>query len=216
MWHYFKQRYFKPYVKPPVKPSTKQMVKPFGYEATTDYLPKEFGRNTPEIAKESIWGTSANWGDAEHLTPYPTLENKLSAALGYQYIDPVSMYDPQDPHQHEQLEQLQDLQDGYAGGRAFSHRDSEEQPAELTSAALQDDLADVTHNYNPRLNAPRQPLTASQIMGRPPNGPTYGMYADMPVVLYSDKDTKTADQWGAAYDKLYLYNSYRYNEEPLP
>jgi len=189
----------------------------------------EFGDNPPVMVKESIWGTAANWGDAEK---YPTRQPKTST-LGYNYANHMDMYgDTSDITQTSQAgsfasdsefsgasSQVVDRagRDGYSGGRGVSHREGLDNP----DGDMDGDFG-MYDIYATRTNTPSQPLTASQSAGRMADasgkisiksGPSYGMYGDVPVALYNTADTATGDEWGLGSDKLYRVNSYTWNED---
>ena len=189
---------------------------------------EEFGQTDPNMVKESIWGTAANWGDAE---TYPTTQPKTST-LGYNYANHVDLYGNTsnynltssaadfagDAEFSGATSQVIDRagRDGYAGGRGLSHKEGLDNP----DGDFDGDFS-AYDIYGTRTNTPAQPLTASQKAGRAlsdktydvKHGPTYGMYADMPVVLYNTADTLTADEWGLSADKIYRFNSYTWNED---
>lgn len=196
----------------------------------------EFGETNPQMVKESIWGTAANWGDAEK---YKTKQPKTST-LGYNYANHIDMYgDTSDLTQTSQAgsfasdsefsgstqlgsratSQVVDWagRDGYAGGRGLSHREGLDNPDGDVDGDF--GMYDI---YATRTNTPSQPLTASQSAGRMADatgkvsimsGPSYGMYGDVPVALYNTADTATGDEWGLGSDKLYRMNSYTWNED---
>lgn len=179
----------------------------------------EFGDNPPVMVKESIWGTAANWGDAEKYKP----KQSKTSALGYNYANHSDMYGV--THSAGDLEfsgassQVVDRagRDGYSGGRGVSHREGLDNPDGDVDGDF--GMYDI---YATRTNTPSQPLTASQSAGRMADatgkisiksGPSYGMYGDLPVALYNTADTATGDEWGLGSDKLYRVNSYTWNED---
>jgi hypothetical protein len=187
----------------------------------------EFGDNPPVMVKESIWGTAANWGDAEK---YPTRPSKTSS-LGYNYANHSDMYSDTSDITHTPASFASDSEfsgassqvvdragrDGYSGGRGVSHREGLDNP----DGDIDGDFG-MYDIYATRTNTPSQPLTASQSAGRMADasgkisiksGPSYGMYGDLPVALYNTADTATGDEWGLGSDKLYRVNSYTWNED---
>jgi len=184
----------------------------------------EFGNNPPVMVKESIWGTAANWGDAEK---YQTKQSKTSA-LGYNYANHSDMYSDtsvthsavaSDSEFSGASSQVVDRagRDGYSGGRGVSHREGLDNP----DGDIDGDFG-MYDIYATRTNTPSQPLTASQSAGRMADvsgkisiksGPSYGMYGDLPVALYNTADTAKGDEWGLGSDKLYRVNSYTWNED---
>jgi hypothetical protein len=154
---------------------------------------------TPQMVQETIWGDMTpdaavkyKGRPAKTWASWPGGHEELYGATGGRdgAADEV------------RAEIVPDIaqRDGYAGGRGLSHREGLDNPdGDIDGDFMAYDIRGT------RTNAPRQPLPVSR--------PTSGMYGDVPVLLYNNADTQSADQWGLGSDKLYLFNSYSYNED---